>query len=819
MKIETKQFAILCDAGKRTHNEDFVYPTNGEHTEIISVQDLYIVCDGIGGANKGDVAARLAASNFATYFSKFPPVLPIAQPYLDGALKFVEGAMDDYIKQHPECWGMGTTIALLYLDNHGANIAWAGNSRVYHFRGNQRKFRTEDHTEVNQLIKEGKITEQEAQTHNRRHSILRAIQGGEYPTQLDVIHIPWGEIQAGDYFFLCTDGLLEAAKDDELATLFGTGENADKLNLELQHLCQIGSNDNYGSIIVQLMGDADKVAAVSTVTAGETNYDSEVETRHLETPVEEGVTENVVPLEVVGDNLMAEIPADFLSDAPIVDANAEVSETPAVLETPNVVAEVSENVEEVSEELTEKVGNLEISAPVIETANIEAPVIEAPVLETPVITPPVVEVPKIETPKIETPKVENPFTKTTTTTNSTVSNSGTNPQIAGNDLPEPSSTSNSWLTSGLITLGTMVILLCAWFWWSNSSSASGTSYDSYMVQAKKLYDSGNYEEATAKAQEAFNLASNDDEKKEVNDLSANIRTARMQKEIETAKAEAASYEKDGKYIDLFKAKTLYLDIVAKNADADSSAAKNVSRLSERMKGMNHEVAFGELMEEAKKLCGTNGEQAALYIEEAATLDAAAGRAKEILALRNNCNTSQESRDIASGGTENNGGTTSNPEKGETKPTRNPAPRPNLIKGGVNSSKEVVASRDIPTTNARVGKTEVSVPASNSLSEGKRLYEKGKAQKSAYVYKQAVVQLEKAARGKPASAEAAYLLSVIYNEGLTGSKDAKKAVDFAKQSADMNYPQGAKYYGTMLQKLGDTKNAAIYLNKAKAAGVK
>jgi len=814
MKIETKQFAILCDAGKRTHNEDFVYPTSGEQTDVTSVKDLYIVCDGIGGANKGDVAAKLAATNFATYFSKFPPVLPIAQPYLDGALKFVEGAMDDYIKQHPECWGMGTTIALLYLDNHGASIAWAGNSRVYHFRGNQRKFRSEDHTEVNQLIKEGKITEQEAQTHSRRHSILRAIQGGEYPTQLDAVHIPWSEIQAGDYFFLCTDGLLEAAKDDELATLFGTGENADKLNLELDHLCQIGSNDNYGAIIVQLAGDASKAAPIVAPTP-ETNYDAEVETPHTEVPVEEGVTESVPPVEMDSNSLMAEIPAEFQSDAPIVDANAEVSNSEAVepsemMETPNVVAEVEAD----ADELSETVEKLEEVAPVI---------------VTPVVTPPpVVESPRVETPVNNTVNSTRTTTTTTTTStpNPTISNSGSNPQIAGNDLPEPSSTSNSWLTSGIIALGTMVVLLCVWFWWSNSNSASGGgSYNSYMVEAQKLYESGNYEEAISKADSAYKLASNEADKKEVNDLSTNIRTARMQREVESAKAEAAAYEKEGKYIDLFKAKSLYLDIVAKNADVDSSAAKNANRLAERMKGMNHEVAFGELIDEAKKLCGTNGEQAALFIEEAEHLDAAAGRHKEIAALRSSCKTGAETRDIAAGGGENTGGTSTTADKGGSKP--NPATQPSLIKGGGSSSKEVVASRDIPKggETSRVAgpkaesKTTVTTPSSNSLSEGKRLYEKAKAQKSKYVYGEAAKNLEKAARSKPASAEAAYLLAVIYNEGLTGAKDAKKALDFAKQSADMNYPQGAKYYGTMLQKLGDTKNAAIYLNKAKAAGVK
>lgn len=819
MKIETKQFAILCDAGKRTHNEDFVYPTC-EQTDIISVQDLYIVCDGIGGANKGDVAARLAASNFATYFSKFPPVLPIAQPYLDGALKFVEGAMDDYIKQHPECWGMGTTIALLYLDNHGANIAWAGNSRVYHFRKNQRKFRTEDHTEVNQLIKEGKITEQEAQTHSRRHSILRAIQGGEYPTQLDAHHIPWSEIQAGDYFFLCTDGILEATKEDELATLFGTGEGADKLNIELEHLCQIGSNDNFGAVIVQLVGDAVSPNTAVLTPVETPTFDAEVETPHTETPVEEGVvaetpTANVVPLEIESNNLMSEIPAEFQSDAPIVDANAEHNEhnaeTPEVAETPvapEVVAEVSENTEEVVEEV--------VAEEVV--AEVETPEIVAPIIETPIITPPVVETPK--------PKLENPFSGTTSKpTEKPISNAGANPQVAGNDLPEPGGTSNSARVAILLTLATIVILGFVYFLWqhNNSASTGGASFEGYMSDAKKLYEERNFETAIAKSDSAYKLAEksgNKDQIKDALDLYNNIKTAKSKVDIETYMAEAAEYEKSGKYIDLFKARTQYQGVIDQYGDTDSMATKNVSRLDTKMKEMNHDVAFGELMDEAKKLCAAGqGADANAFVMEAEKLDASLGKHKDIVEFRKNCKTSTETRDIANGGTETKGGAT---------PTDNPKPTPhtNVIKGGKNSSNEVVASRDLPSTNpnARVStnpnaRVTVTTPASNTLSEGKRLYEKAKAQKSKYVYGEAAKNLEKAARSKPASAEAAYLLAVIYNEGLTGAKDAKKALDFAKQSADMNYPQGAKYYGTMLQKLGDAKNAAIYLNKAKAAGVK
>ncbi|MFN0203914.1 MAG: protein phosphatase 2C domain-containing protein [Bacteroidia bacterium] len=343
MENVVKHIASLCESGKRTHNEDFVYPSEIASTlQIPAVNQLYIVCDGIGGANKGDVAARIAATSFAKYFAEYPPVLPIAQPFLDSALKYVEAAFDDYIKQHPECWGMGTTVALLYADSDGVNLIWAGNSRAYWFRKGERKYRTEDHTEVNQLVKEGKISEQEAQNHSRRHSILRAIQGSSYPTQLDVFHVNWKEIEEGDYFLLCSDGVLEAVKDNELNTLFAQAEDGQKIAEELQHQCQVESNDNYAAVVVQI----GKKEAVAETTP---------ETRNL------NATEN--------------------SEAPAFIA----AEIPAFAETKTEEGGESESVE----------------TPKIEEPEVETPKVEA---EVPKVETPKVELPKVENPVGHNPK-------------------------------------------------------------------------------------------------------------------------------------------------------------------------------------------------------------------------------------------------------------------------------------------------------------------------------------------------------------------------------------------------------------------------------
>ena len=174
MNLASNQYQVLSDAGKRPHNEDFVYPAVlGNADGIASVENLYIVCDGIGGLGKGDIAAKLTATHFADWFSKNVGIDTLTLTNVNQALKHVEGAFDEYIKQHPECWGMGATVALVFFNASGAYVAWAGNCRVYHFREGQKLYYTEDHTEAAQLLKEGKITEKEALVHT---AVFRFVQ-------------------------------------------------------------------------------------------------------------------------------------------------------------------------------------------------------------------------------------------------------------------------------------------------------------------------------------------------------------------------------------------------------------------------------------------------------------------------------------------------------------------------------------------------------------------------------------------------------------------------------------------------------------------
>ncbi|MBK6611733.1 MAG: protein phosphatase 2C domain-containing protein [Sphingobacteriales bacterium] len=136
MAIQLAKPAYLNELGRRTNNEDSIYP---KQNAIDPNQKLFIVCDGVGGSNKGEVASNLACECFSEFFAQ--RVLNIAninvnETLINEALHYTEQKFSTYISQNPECAGMSCTLTLLYINNKTNNItiAWCGDSRVYQVR-------------------------------------------------------------------------------------------------------------------------------------------------------------------------------------------------------------------------------------------------------------------------------------------------------------------------------------------------------------------------------------------------------------------------------------------------------------------------------------------------------------------------------------------------------------------------------------------------------------------------------------------------------------------------------------------------------------
>jgi protein phosphatase len=239
--------AAIYQTGNRSNNEDAIYP---ELDMGSNEDDLFLVCDGIGGAQKGEVASQLACQGFVDFFKKKAIKVSTATN-LNEALLTVEKAFDTYIEVHPEATGMGTTFTLVHFHEEGATLSYCGDSRIYHIRKGEILFQTEDHSLVNEMVKNGILSKEEAINHPKKNVITRAIQADGKKTILDTHFI--SDIRAKDYFFMCTDGVLEQITSKVLKeTLNGKCTPQDGMKM-IASYCEEKTKDNYSGYLIQVV--------------------------------------------------------------------------------------------------------------------------------------------------------------------------------------------------------------------------------------------------------------------------------------------------------------------------------------------------------------------------------------------------------------------------------------------------------------------------------------------------------------------------------------------------------------------------------------
>lgn len=243
------QVAAKTDLGRvRENNEDkyeFFIPTK---EETLATRGMaFVVCDGMGGAEAGQIASELACKTFLeTYYHHPSP--NIASGLEDG----VRAASQYVIKVGlaiPQRKGMGTTLSALILHQDQAYVAHVGDSRIYRLQNDEIKQLTTDHTWVHEMVSLGQLTQEEADKHAYRHVITRAI-STDGPAEADIICEP---LQNGDVFMLCSDGLVNHVGDEEIREVLrteGPSEAAWKLvGLALQG----GGSDNTTVIVVKVL--------------------------------------------------------------------------------------------------------------------------------------------------------------------------------------------------------------------------------------------------------------------------------------------------------------------------------------------------------------------------------------------------------------------------------------------------------------------------------------------------------------------------------------------------------------------------------------
>ena len=241
MRIELYPPLFVYETGQRQNQEDAIVQWAGR---------LFVLCDGMGGHEKGEVASQTVCQSLAKWFEgHVRPEEPFTDDQLRDAIAYAYTELDKHDDGSPK--KMGTTLTLLYIHTRGATAAHIGDSRIYHVRPDVGLlYQSRDHSLVFDLFQAGEITYEEMQNYPQKNIVTRAMTPGEdNRIRPDIIHIT--DIQPGDYFYLCSDGMLEQMTNDDLLRLLSS-ETTDEDKRQQLIAATTDNQDNHSAWLVHV---------------------------------------------------------------------------------------------------------------------------------------------------------------------------------------------------------------------------------------------------------------------------------------------------------------------------------------------------------------------------------------------------------------------------------------------------------------------------------------------------------------------------------------------------------------------------------------
>lgn len=224
MKIELYSPLYIHEIGQRENQEDAIYPSGEKASKE---NRLFILCDGMGGHECGEVASQTVCSSLGKWFEDHvDPRGSFQDEQLKQSIEYAYSELDKFDSDHLK--KMGTTLTLLYIHNKGITAAHMGDSRIYHIRPDKGVlYQSRDHSLVFDLFQSGEITYEEMLNYPQKNIVTRAMTPGEdNRMRPDIIHIT--DIQPNDYFYMCSDGMLETMSNQELISIISD----DKTDME-----------------------------------------------------------------------------------------------------------------------------------------------------------------------------------------------------------------------------------------------------------------------------------------------------------------------------------------------------------------------------------------------------------------------------------------------------------------------------------------------------------------------------------------------------------------------------------------------------------
>lgn len=236
---------FMTDRGRvRTHNED-----SGGLYYNSEQQLLAIIADGMGGHRAGDIASQMATELIGEKWkeTKHFNSPESVETWLVNVLKESNQAIMKRSQAGNECHGMGTTVVISVCTEEFVTIAHIGDSRCYLLNEEGFKQITEDHSLVNELVRSGQISEDDAEHHPRKNVLLKAL-GTEPKAEADIKSLGW---EINNMLLLCSDGLTNKVVDEELANYIKQDENIENIGENLIQLAnERGGEDNVSLIII-----------------------------------------------------------------------------------------------------------------------------------------------------------------------------------------------------------------------------------------------------------------------------------------------------------------------------------------------------------------------------------------------------------------------------------------------------------------------------------------------------------------------------------------------------------------------------------------
>lgn len=241
MEYEVR-FSSCTDVGQvRSVNQD------AEKYFSLDSGEVFVVCDGIGGYAGGDIASKLVVDSIQKYF---PLSISLYAPEkaLEDTIAHANQDIRQYAMKNPHYRNMGTTVVMLFISKGAAYYAHVGDSRLYYCHKSCLESITKDHSLVQEMVDDGTIDATMARHHPSRNLITRGLgTPNTHPSIGKPIRLSYG-----DKFLLCTDGLTNSLRDEEIAVLINKCEIEDVSRILVSEANRLGGDDNITVQVVEI---------------------------------------------------------------------------------------------------------------------------------------------------------------------------------------------------------------------------------------------------------------------------------------------------------------------------------------------------------------------------------------------------------------------------------------------------------------------------------------------------------------------------------------------------------------------------------------